>query len=384
MNHSLFSASAAHRWSACPGSIALTYMAPKKSSNYAAAEGTVCHYVGEQCLKNKTHPYGFIGQSFEQDGFTIEFTEELADHVVTYINYVDSINGKVLVEVRSDYRKVLGITTHDAFGTSDAVVLDGSTIHVVDLKMGRVFVPVKGNVQLALYAAGIKESIENLFGDEVEKVVLHIMQPRISVTGAQHELTTHELNEMMAELRSAAEEAVKALTVYDVKKPNSVLQYLNPGEEQCNWCVAKAGCPALKIMAESFDVAAPVQQLSPEDLSQAMAKVDTVAMYIEAIKTEVTRRCSTGMNVPGWKMVLGREGNRKWKDEEEAEKALGDKAVFTRKLLSPAQMEKKLKGVDFSDLIVRSPAKPTLATADDPRQPWVENKDVDNEFDAIV
>jgi hypothetical protein len=51
------------------------------------------------------------------------------------------------------------------------------------------------------------------------------------------------------------------------------------------------------------------------------------------------------------------------------------------------QIEKVLKKakipVNLEPYQVRSPAKPTMATAGDPRETWVPNAAVDDEFDTV-
>ena len=53
--HSTFSASAASRWLACPGSIVLSHGLPDSSSKYSAA-GTVAHGLLEAYLVRSTAP----------------------------------------------------------------------------------------------------------------------------------------------------------------------------------------------------------------------------------------------------------------------------------------------------------------------------------------
>jgi len=86
----------------------------------------------------------------------------------------------------------------------------------------------------------------------------------------------------------------------------------------------------------------------------------------------VTDKLNNGELFEGFKLVEGRS-LRRWASEEQAaqmlEIALGDDA-YTRKLLSPAQAEKKLGKTlakDIQNLIVKPSGKPTLAQENDPR-----------------
>jgi hypothetical protein len=60
---------------------------PRRSSE-AAAIGTMCHEVAETCLKKQTDAFGFIGRSFQVDGFDLVFTEDLCALTQAYIDRV--------------------------------------------------------------------------------------------------------------------------------------------------------------------------------------------------------------------------------------------------------------------------------------------------------
>ena len=100
------------------------------------------------------------------------------------------------------------------------------------------------------------------------------------------------------------------------------------------------------------------------------------------------RRLSNRDKVPGYKLVTGREGNRKWTDAAAVEAEFGDlgDAIHEKKLLSPAKLEKVLKkdprASKIAALTHRNPARPTMASADDPRKEWVEAAGAD-EFDVV-
>lgn len=387
--HSLFSASASERWARCPGSLALAYGTGSASAtSYAAAEGTACHEAGELCLRDDSLQVSdLIGTVFQVEDFRIPFTDELADLVQTYVEYVRGLPGTRLVEVRCDYTAALGLPLGQGFGTSDAVLLDGTTVHVVDAKFGRKYVAPEANTQLALYAVGVVATIESMLGEQVDKVVLHIVQPRVTGKGTYAELDRAGLDTIMVKLRTAAQQGLAAIEAYIAGKP--ILPFLHPGPTQCQWCPARAACPALKLLAEDALTAAPVAKMTEADLAAAMSNVDVLEVYAEAVRAEVIRRCSDGQGVTGWKMVLGREGNRKWADEAAAEKALEkvlpkDKIYTQPKLLSVAQMERALKGtkMDLEPLVKRDPPKPALATADDPRPAWSANAHIADEFEV--
>jgi hypothetical protein len=105
-------------------------------------------------------------------------TEEMADHVQLYVDYVRNLMNETKGVLAIEHRVHLKTLHPDLYGTCDAIVYeDFGTLHVIDFKYGAgIPVEVEGNEQVMYYALGALE-----LGD-FEKVVLHIVQPR-----AEHE-----------------------------------------------------------------------------------------------------------------------------------------------------------------------------------------------------
>lgn len=396
MKHSLFSASGASRWANCPGSLAMTRGCPRKTS-FAAAEGTAGHALGEHCILTDEEPADFIGEVREVEGFQIEITDELADAVSVYVEYVRGISGTRWLEQTIYYADLLGVDEEDGFGTGDCCILDGTTLHVIDAKFGRGYVnPVK-NKQMILYAAGVVSALE-LVGERVDKIVLHIVQPRVSTTPVPYEMTRADLQHEVNMLRAAAQEATAALESFNsIEDKNWARKYLTPGESQCQWCPAAVYCPALRAVAEEFTAACDeefgivnlLEQLSSKELGKYQSMVGLVDLWKDAVTHETMKRLSRGQNVDGFKLVLGREGNRRWADPVMAAEVFADLPEETThhpaQLKSPPQLEKALgknkeAKAKIETLVVRNPAKPTLTTSDDPRPAWSDTESVINEF----
>jgi hypothetical protein len=108
-----------------------------------------------------------------------------------------------------------------------------------------------------------------------------------------------------------------------------------------------------------------------------MDKVDLVEVWCKAIRAEVERRLFAGERVTGYKLVEGKRGNRQWSDEEQATKALKAaklkaEEMYSKKLISPTEAEKRLKGspaqwAKVEGLITQSAGKPSVAKATDKR-----------------
>ena len=331
--HALLSPSSAHRWLACPASVAASAGLQDKPSEHAA-EGTLAHDLAACALETGTD------------------APDTHPELQVYLDYVRAIPGERMVEQRIDIAAVTGEA--GAQGTADAVVIDGDTLHVIDLKWGRgVQVDAENNEQLILYALGALDSLDPL--GEIETVALAIVQPRIGhlskwVTTAEH------LRGLQHRIRLAAGHAL-ALTV---KGPEPA-DY-RPGEKQCRWCLAKATCPAatahvLDTVAGDFtDVSqdlAPqlepgviaVDRLGPDDLGRCMAALPLVETWVKAVRGETETRLLAGLPVPGFKLVAGRKGARRWADEGEAEAALKamrlkQEQMYDLKLISPTTAEK--------------------------------------------
>lgn len=413
MKHALYSASASERWLNCPGSIALCYDAPN-NSNEAAAEGTLCHHISEIILRDLSDTqdaYDYVGNVYYADDngqvtereanarWTFTFDDEKAEACNKYIEYVRGLPGTRFTEVRSNYSHLLGLDDGEGFGTSDTVMYDEAEerVYVVDAKFGRGYVNPEKNKQLTLYAAGVVDTLKAL-GFPVKTVRLIVVQPRVTNEPQFYDMTIDELEQALIQFRSAVAKSQAALIAYNPAEPLSIIRYLNPGESQCKWCPAKAGCPALKRLTQEVGVPEAVAGLSQASLSEEMGRLPLMEQYIAAVRTEVQRRLSVGEPVSGWKLVLGREGNRRWGDEEAAQAAVLDaiagadltpEDIKTQpKLLSAPQIEKLLKKhkvqFDLERYVVRNPARPTMTTFDDPRPAWVEGEKIVDEFPDLA
>lgn len=392
--HALFSASASERWSNCPGSLAMSQGIPNSSSG-SSREGTAGHDLGDRCLRTGADPLDAIGEVILVEGEEIEVTEELAQAVFDYVEYVRGFSGTMLSETRINYSELLGVDTEEGFGTSDAIVLSGTTLHVFDAKFGRRYVDPRLNRQMMLYGGGTLKVLLDL-GEEVDKVVLHIVQPRVVERPIPFEMTVDELNFQIDYLRERAQivkEAFFTFTSREDKHWHSL--YLVPGEKQCEWCPAAAFCPALRNIArehidEEFSVLSLQDTVPGDEIAENLGMLPLLEIFGKAVTAEANRRLTLGQKVGDWKLVKGREGNRRWRDTEAVAAEFDDvdpNLVYgPPKLLTPPQMEKALKKHDaksrIADLVVRNPARPTLAPGSDPREPWSESASAD-EFGVV-
>lgn len=394
-SHSKYSASGAHRWIACPGSMVLSKLAPPTGSSLAADRGTAAHTVAAAYLQGfkggDSTPVNCEGEEVQVGDTTIVLDEDLAKQVEVYVEHVRSLGGIRLVEVQSNYAATLGLEEAEAWGTADTVVIRDSTLYVIDLKTGRHWVSAQANPQLLLYGMGVAEALKAAgLWEDFDKIVLTIVQPAVKDAPEQWELTLEEFEAHCTKLAEAAQRAEEAaFNFVAVEDEEWCDVYLSPAEEACRYCPAAAFCPALARLSEGADTPPEFLELDKHALNEAMRRIPLIEVWIEAVQAEAYRRASKGDTDLAFKLVLGRQGNRKWADEEKAREELALKIPLTKlvtepKLKSPAQVEKLLpKGMTLDeDLVVRAPAKPTLVPADDPRAAWVEG-DIADEFEVV-
>lgn len=374
-DHAIYSASAAHRWMNCAGSINAEAGLPDTSSKYAD-EGTAAHGFASMILENRWTPaeldalVGIVG--WDVDGTVWPLTQEMADFCWDYAKLVESYaeGGTMLIEQRVDYSRVIG--QESAFGTSDVVILKPKEIIVIDLKYGMgEEVDVVENEQLQLYALGALEAHDFVYPFEIVTMVIH--QVRLN--------SVKEWSVPVDVVRAfgpKAEAAATATLAPDAPRTK--------GAKQCRWCKAKHLCPEIveeidvsviddfKGIGEGFDLVVA----EPDRLAYYMGMTDLVEGWVKAVRAEVERRLTVGIPVEGYKLVAGKQGDRKWVDDLEAEQALKKlrlkvDEMYTKKLITPPQLEKKLKTQrpklwdKAQALITRSAGKPSVAPVTDTR-----------------
>lgn len=374
--HAKLSASGSAKWSLCPGSVFAEKDYPNTTSPFAE-EGTSAHELAEIILRDDDELnlgiFSLFGVTLPESGVVV--TQDMIDYVMIYVNYVKSISGELFVEQRVDFSHI----APDGFGTSDAIVINDTTLTIIDLKYGKgVRVDADNNTQGILYALGAVNDYGMLY--DIKTINIVIVQPRLDHI-SEWSIGIDELNRWGERLKQAAE-----LTATE-NAPRV------PGEKQCQWCKAKATCPALNKLTEStlmtsFDnlETSKPETLTDEQLRIALDNKKLILAWFDAIETIVTDRLTSGNTFNGYKLVAGR-ANRAWRDEDATAQVLltvlGEAMLYTRKIISPAQAEKEL-GKSRADLleslITKPEGAPTLVPESDKRPPVNVSK---NDFDII-
>ena len=353
--HAALGASNAHRWLECAGSVKAEAKLPNISSPFAI-EGTKAHDLGEQVLTTS------------DSILDIFYDQEMAEYVRTYTDYVRSLcitSDMILIEERVDY----SAWVPGGFGTADAIVLNGDTLHVVDLKYGMgVQVFAKNNPQGMLYALGAYAQVKST--KSVKKVVITIVQPRLDHI-SEWEISIKDLLKWAQWVSQRA-----ALTQSD----NAVR---TPGEKQCRFCKAKPHCAALLkhtediLLAdfENIEELPDLETLTDIQISKALDAKSLIEGWMKSISEHVKDKLESGHGFPGYKLVEGRS-IRRWYDEEEAKlqlrKIMDPDKVTISKVISPTQAQKILgpkRKSEIDNMVVKPTGKPTLVKESDKRDP---------------
>ena len=357
--HALLSASSAHRWLSCPASAVAAEAYPRQDTEFTR-EGTAAHEVAEATVRAALE-----GEKLAftvPEGLTIEMmncAEEYRDYILEQRKDVDAV---VLLEQRVDFSPWVP----DGFGTADCIIIQGDTMDVIDYKFGQgVPVYATDNPQMKLYGLGALNDYG--FAFNVQKVRLHIFQPRIN------NISVDELT--VADLMTWAEKTVKPIAEKAAKGKGGY-----SAGAWCKFCPHAGRCKTLTktcteyVETHSLRVAVPV--LAPHEVAEVLAMEPLVSLWLKRVKDQAMTTLMNGGEVPGYKIVEGKQGNRKWTADFqvlEALKAAGysQEDITKTELLSPAAMDKAIGKKKVAELleqyIDRAPGAPTLAPESDKR-----------------
>ena len=392
--HSVLSASAAHRWISCPGSVKAEQAYQDESSD-AAKLGTLAHeyaeYVLTSFLRFSFDDFGdrykcevdhllkkewsdyyddfILGDDSEfnsvdelgidqnplvreKSNYSAETLHEIKTHVREYISFITSVFDEMglsqewmlSVEEKVNFTDWLSKDQEiDLFGTADVILRTStfdrpSRLAIIDLKYGHVNVDVTDNYQLMLYALGAIDIDDDEYYDQID---LWIYQPR-AVDGKKikhHIISMQELIEFAGYARSRAEIAL------------SDYAYKLPGDVQCKYCKHFSDCAAVHSSVTSAidNIDYPI---TIEEKAKIWKNKKLIVKYIDACEGDITERIRSGATVDSVKIVEA-AGRRQFTDDapEGIKKILGDEA-FTTKLKGITEITKlcKSKNIDIAEI----------------------------------
>lgn len=371
------------------------------SAGYAAAEGTVFHEMVADCLIFGFEPEHFIGAGLNQDGFWVEWDDEMAASARDGLAFVRSLASQpgwmLFVETRVDISLWAG---EGQFSTADVILVNVESREVIvfDWKYGKEPVWAEENPQVQGYCLGAWQTIfGSLFKWEPAgiKVTVIIEQPRVPGAGGSWETT-------MVRVLEFGEYVKRQLTLSTMPDAPRV-----PGKKQCRWCRARHTCGAraewlaetvgleFDEMDEAFimdaDAALP-ENVTPERRSYILQIAPQIKAWLEDLHKSAYKDAEKGLPTPGMKLVDGRRPKRVWakNQKHKAERKLVDKigeqkAYTAPELLSPAAAEALIGKRHFSDafgqFVEQGEGHPILVPTTDTRP---KKKALVDEFDDLL
>lgn len=360
--HALLSASSADRWLNCPPSAVAAEAYQQQDTDFTR-EGTLAHEVAERVARCAVDGIKYnwkVCEDWPSDDVTeemVECAEGYADYIQEQIREPDAL---VLLEQRVDFSPWVP----DGFGTADCIIIQGNTMDVIDYKYGKgVAVSAVDNPQEKCYGLGAWNDYG--FAYDIERVRLHIYQPRINNVSV-YELTAEELLAWGDSIKPVADQAAHGKGKY------------NAGA-WCKFCPHAGRCRTLtKICSEyvqTHGLKIKVPVLAPHEVAEVLAMEPLVSLWLKRVKDQALTTMLNGEQVPGYKVVAGR-GSRQWADDLEVAAEL-KKAGFSQEeitetnVLSVAKMEKALGKKKVAELvggqILTHTGAPTVAPESDKR-----------------
>lgn len=425
--HAVHSPSGAKKRFACPGSLAME-QGLTDDGNEFSDEGTAAHALAAICLKDGSHPAGYLGRVlhvvngvYEPDHVTDSRPDAVVRSFEVDVDFATSVNVYVTAvrrfaegcELQVEQQVPVGHVSGEegATGTADAIVIlpDYSELQVHDLKFGMgVQVSAVENDQGLYYLSGALEANKATFdaiGEMPQRFRFVIHQPRLHHL-SEWSCTLDELLEWQQHAREREGVCRIALKHKDnwmsgtgdgAKEGQA--QYLNPGDHcRQSFCKARGNCTALATFVQQavqcdFEVlvsAKPEEVTAkiPTDLKELglkFAVLDIVADWVKQVRARAEAALFEFNNSDevqkalGLKLVQGKKGARSWSKTDDAvallkKMRLKTEEIFDLSVKSPPALEKQFaeepkrwKRIVESGLIVQKEGSPSVAPLDDKR-----------------
>lgn len=362
--HAYLSASASHRWLACPPSAKLCANITVQTSEYAQ-QGTDCHELCAYLVEKA------LGRAVTDPTENLTFYDaEMQNCAEKYRNYVlEQIEAakefckdpQVMIEQRLDFSRWV----ENGFGTGDCVIVADEVLQIIDYKHGLgVLVSAGdeehgGNSQMMCYALGALEAFGDIY--DINQIKMTIFQPR------RDNVSTYTISR--DELMKWADE---------ILAPTAQLAYVGEGEfkagDHCQFCKVKATCRKraeynLELAKYDFEMPATLDDI---EIAAILANVDEMISWGNDIKEYALQQAQSGVHFDGWKIVEGRS-NRKFTDEAAVASKVKDAGYnpYEKKLLGITAMSTLLGKKKFEELlgelVYKPPGKPALVPESDKR-----------------
>ena len=369
--HATLSASSSFRWINCPGSVRLAAQFPAGSSEYAEA-GRLAHEIAEYKARSyflepvAKRTYTAKLNKYKKDPYYDPGMESATEDYLDFLKTIAisfETTPFIALETRVDYSTV----APDGFGTADCLIIGEGQMHVVDYKNGAgVSVEAEHNTQMQLYALGALQTYSAIFGDSIQLIHLHIVQP--------HAGGVKSWSLLRGELEKWADQ---------IAKPAAQLALSGDGDCRpgpwCDktFCPARAICTARARQMLSLEpmINTEPDLLTDDQIGDILTTAQFIDSWVEQLKAYALTAALQGRKIAGYKVVEGR-GSREWISQDAAFTALEGRGVeeamlWERKPVSVAGLEKILGKKAFNeltaDLVSKKPGKPALVPESDRR-----------------
>ena len=377
--HALLSASGAHRWLNCTPSARLEENFENKQTVYTQ-EGTLAHELAELKLRKNyetmsTRKYNSELKKIKENEL---YRSEMDSHTDTYADYIKQImyTSKapcIFIEYKTDYSKY----ARDGFGTTDCVIIDGTTLHVIDFKYGQgVEVSAENNPQMMLYALGIYEANSIIY--DIKNVVLTIIQPRL---------------DSISEWTISIEDLIKWGNEVVIPKAEDAFAGIGDFKlgEYCRFCKAKGECRAraeANLQATEIRKTVDKNLLTNEEIGMILNQCLDVEDWLKDLKETALNKILNGEKIEGWKAVEGRS-NRVINNIDEAfdvlkKEGFDEAVLYERKPLSLTELEKLVGKKKLAELLAnyleKPKGKPALVDSSDKRPDFETRTSAEEDF----
>ena len=302
------------------------------------------------------------------DAMMDERTDQYCDEVMRVCRerYDSGQDVRVVIEEPFDLPLCDGIHCR---GRSDCIIYTPGALDIIDLKSGRgALVSARCNHQLMTYAlAGLE-----LCADADPEIRLTIIQP------ALHSISTDSITraELLVwrdeHLIPAARQTVEGTGSYHVG-------------DHCRFCPVRPTCRARAEQMQAYVASARHDPTSPtlalDDVAALLEGADHYKAWVDDIRKWATDEAMAGGQVPGYKLIIPRNGARKFVSEQAVVDAARRAGIdpYKRVLQSPREIELQIgtaRYLKFFDALISSEAcNPKLVPVSDPRPEYRPTKD---------
>ncbi|HYD90922.1 MAG TPA: DUF2800 domain-containing protein [Flavobacterium sp.] len=365
--HAILSPSKSSMWLNCTPSARLGEQF--ETGSEAADEGTLAHKLSEVLLLydlgriTKTQRIKKVEAIQRNKHYTasmMEHCSQFAAYVIEQYNEMEERHGNAMIflEIELDLSSYIP----EGFGTGDVIIVAGNILQIIDLKYGKgVFVEVKDNTQMMIYALGAMEYVQVL-ADDIKDIYMTIYQPRLDNIASS--------NITVKGLLTWAKETLM---------PKAKLAFAGKGKRvsgsHCTFCPVKATCKAhanynLELTRETFD---EPQELSDEDLVEIYLRAKQMRAWLTAVEEFMLDKAVRGKKWKGLKLVHGRSVRILTNPAAilkilKAKKLPSNLYLSEPQLLGITALETNIGASEFTKIagkyIVKPKGKPSLVHAD--------------------